>query len=79
VATLLVRKLEPERVERLKRQAAAQGRSVEAKHRAILRAALRPKLSGKELLDMLREGDLWPEHAEPDHWRCEDRGEAADF
>ena len=52
VATLLVRKLEPELVERLKRQAASHGRSVAAEHRAILRAALQPKLDGKELFEM---------------------------
>jgi plasmid stability protein len=42
VATLLVRKLEPELVERLKRRALAHGRSVEAEHRALLEEALRP-------------------------------------
>jgi plasmid stability protein len=79
VATLLVRKLEPELIERLKRQAASHGRSVEAEHRAILRAALQPKLDGKELFEMLREGATWPEDTEPDGWRPGDRGEPADY
>ena len=78
MATLLVRKLEAELVERLKRQAASHGRSVEAEHRAILRAALQPKLDGKELFEMLREGETWPEGTEPDGWRRADRGEPAD-
>jgi plasmid stability protein len=79
MATLLVRKLELELVERLKRRAAAHGRSVEAEHRAILRAALEPKLGGKELFDMLREGETWPADSEPDDWRRDDRGEPADY
>jgi antitoxin FitA len=79
MATLLVRKLELELVERLKRRAAAHGRSVEAEHRAILRAALQPKLDGKELFDMLREGETWPADSEPDGWRPDDRGEPADY
>jgi antitoxin FitA len=38
--TLIVRNVEPSLVQALKRQAAAHGRSVEAEHREILRAAL---------------------------------------
>jgi len=79
MATLLVRKLELELVERLKRRAAAHGRSVEAEHRAILRAALQPKLGGKELFDRLREGETWPIESEPESWRYDDRGEPADY
>jgi plasmid stability protein len=79
MATLLVRKLELELVERLKRRAAAHGRSVEAEHRAILRAALEPKLGGKELFELLREGETWPADSEPDDWRRDDRGEPADY
>jgi antitoxin FitA len=79
VATLLVRKLEPELVERLKRHAASHGRSVEAEHRAIFRAALQPKLDGRQLFEMLREGEFWPEDVEPDGWRRDDRGEPADL
>ena len=78
VATLLVRKLEPELVERLKRRALAHGRSAEAEHRAILRAALGPVLSGRELFELLREGETWPPEVEPDQWRQDDRGEPAD-
>jgi plasmid stability protein len=79
VATLLVRKLEPELVERLKRRALAHGRSVEAEHRAILRAALEPVLSGRQLFELLREGETWPPEFEPDQWRPDDRGEPADL
>jgi plasmid stability protein len=79
VATLLVRKLEPELVERLKRRALAHGRSIEAEHRAILRAALQPTLSGSELFELLREGESWPPEALPDEWRQEDRGAPADL
>jgi plasmid stability protein len=39
---LVVRKLEPEVVEALRTQAARRGHSMEAEHRDILRAALRP-------------------------------------
>jgi antitoxin FitA len=77
VATLLVRKLEPELVERLKRQARAHGRSVEAEHRAILQAALQPNLGGQELFELLREGGRWPEDVEPDNWRSADTGRPA--
>ena len=45
---------------------------------AILRAALQPKLDGGELFEILREGETWPEDAEPDGWRRDDRGEPAD-
>jgi plasmid stability protein len=55
---LLVRKLEPELVEHLKRQARAHGRSVEAEHRAILQAALQPNLGGQELFELLRRREV---------------------
>jgi antitoxin FitA len=77
MATLLVRKLEPELVERLRRRARAHGRSVEAEHRAILRAALEPQLSGKQLFELLRQGEPLPAEADPDRWRIDDRGEPA--
>jgi plasmid stability protein len=76
---LLVRKLEPELVERLKRRALSHGRSVEAEHRAILRAALEPALSGRELFEHLRQGETWPAEVESDQWRHDDRGEPADL
>lgn len=48
MATLLVRKLDDNLVDRLKRRAASHGRSVEAEHRAILEEALRPRgMSGR--------------------------------
>jgi plasmid stability protein len=46
-ANLLVRNVESELVERLRCQARAHGRSVEAEHRAILRAALAPTDGGR--------------------------------
>jgi plasmid stability protein len=52
-ARLIVRNLEPEIVTALKIRAAQTGRSMEAEHREILRAALRParqRTSFKELL-----------------------------
>jgi plasmid stability protein len=39
---LLVRKVDDDLIRRLKQRAAAAGRSVEAEHRALLEAALRP-------------------------------------
>jgi antitoxin FitA len=56
MATLIVRRLAEDTVRRLKERAAAHGRSAEAEHRAILEAALRPKLTGAELVARLREG-----------------------
>jgi plasmid stability protein len=56
VATLLVRRLDDDLVHRLKARASAHGRSVEAEHRAILEAALRPKMTGQELWDKLARG-----------------------
>ncbi len=54
MATLLVRKLDDNLVDRLKRRAATHGRSVEAEHRAILEEALKPKgISGRELLEIM--------------------------
>ncbi len=79
MATLLVRKLEPELIERLKKRAAAHGRSVEAEHRDILRGALRPELSGRELFELLRAGEPFGADLDPDLWREEDRGEPADL
>jgi plasmid stability protein len=58
MAQLLVRKLEGEVVAELKKRAARNGRSVEAEHREILRAVLRPKdgLSLKDLLSRMPAG-----------------------
>jgi plasmid stability protein len=79
MATLLVRKLEAELIERLRRRARAHGRSVEAEHREILRAALAPELSGRDLFELLRQGEPFPTEADPDSWRADDRGEPADL
>lgn len=49
---LLVRGLDDEVVALLKQRAAANGRSVEAEHRAILEAAVRP--SGESLIEISR-------------------------
>jgi plasmid stability protein len=56
VATLLVRRLDDDLVHRLKVRASAHGRSAEAEHRAILEAALRPRMTGQELWDKLARG-----------------------
>jgi antitoxin FitA len=57
MASLIVRRLEDDLVRRLKTRALAHGRSAEAEHRAILEAALRPELSGRELWQMLSRGE----------------------
>ncbi|MBV8481870.1 MAG: DNA-binding protein [Verrucomicrobia bacterium] len=61
MAQLLVRDLEPEVVQALKKRAAEEGTSVEEAHRRLLREALlktAPKLSFKEaLLRMPDDGD----------------------
>ena len=45
MAQLIVRKLDDELVQALKRRAAQRGRSAEAEHREILRVALAPEIS----------------------------------
>jgi hypothetical protein len=62
--SLLVRKVDPELVESLKRRAAANHRSVEAEHRAILQQALRPLVTGEELLRRLRPPEPLPDNFE---------------
>jgi plasmid stability protein len=52
----LVRNVEAELVERLKRRAHARGRSIEAEHREILREALTPAQTGCDLLALIRSG-----------------------
>jgi plasmid stability protein len=56
MATLIVRKLDDDLVQRLKERARAHGRSAEAEHRLILREALcpKPKMTGAELWRALR-------------------------
>ncbi len=61
MATLIVRRLDEEIVRRLKERAAAHGRSAEAEHRVILEAALRPRMTGAELVERLREGGPEPQ------------------
>jgi plasmid stability protein len=56
MATLLVRRLDDDLVRRLKVRASAHGRSAEAEHRAILEAALRPKMTGRQLWNKLARG-----------------------
>jgi len=67
VAQLIVRNLDEDLVQRLKRRAAAHGRSAEEEHRQLLRQALRPEGLGEALLampdvgadaDFERQGDL---------------------
>lgn len=79
MATLLVRKLDAALVARLKRQAATHGRSAEAEHREILRAALAPRLTGKELFEALRQGGPFAADVDPDDWRTVDHGDPAEL
>jgi plasmid stability protein len=53
MASLIVRRLDDDLVRRLKARARAHGRSAEAEHRAILEAALRSELTGRELWQKL--------------------------
>jgi antitoxin FitA len=53
MAQLVVRKLESRVVVELRRRAARSGRSMEAEHREILRAALLPERSRKSLKELL--------------------------
>ena len=55
VAQLIVRKLDEAVVAELRRRAARSGRSMEAEHREILRAALRPGRGAKSLKELLRQ------------------------
>ncbi len=56
MATLIVRKLDDEVVQRLKARARAHGRSAEAEHRLILQEVLspKPKMTGAEFWESLR-------------------------
>ncbi len=56
MATLIVRKLDDDLVQRLKARAKAHGRSAEAEHRLILQETLcpKPKMTGAEFWDSLR-------------------------
>jgi plasmid stability protein len=53
MASLIVRRLDEDLVRRLKARALAHGRSAEAEHRAILEAALRSELTGRDLWQKL--------------------------
>jgi plasmid stability protein len=55
VAQLIVRKLETRVVAELRKQAARNGRSMEAEHREILRAAFQQGKLRKSLKDLLAE------------------------
>ena len=57
MAQLIVRNLDEELVLRLKRRAAANGRSTEEEHRQLLRQALRPEGLGEALVAMPNVGD----------------------
>ena len=52
MAQLIVRNLDEDLVQRLKRRAAAHGRSAEEEHRQLLRQVLRPEGLGEALLAM---------------------------
>ena len=77
MANLLVRNVETELVERLRRQARAHGRSIEAEHRAILRAALGPRRTGRDLLALIRSGPGLG--LDPDAVRSAETGRPADL
>ena len=53
MAQLVVRRLDPKVVVELRKRAARSGRSMEAEHREILRAALRPGRGTQSLKDLL--------------------------
>jgi plasmid stability protein len=55
VAQLIVRRLEDRVVAALRRRAARSGRSMEAEHREILRAALRPTRGATSLKELLQQ------------------------
>ncbi len=57
VAQLIVRNLDEDLVQRLKRRAAANGRSTEEEHRQLLRQVLRPEGFAEALLAMPNVGD----------------------
>jgi len=57
VAQLIVRNLDDDLVQRLKRRAAANGRSMEEEHRQLLRQVLRPEGLAEALLAMPNVGD----------------------
>lgn len=52
MAQLIVRNLDADLVRRLKRRAAAHGRSMEEEHRSLLRQVLQPEGLGDALLAM---------------------------
>ena len=53
MAQLVVRRLDPEVVMALRKRAARSGRSMEAEHREILRAALRPERRPTSLKELI--------------------------
>ena len=57
VAQLIVRNLDEDLVQRLKRRAAANGRSTEEEHRQLLRQVLRPEGLAEALLAIPNVGD----------------------
>jgi plasmid stability protein len=64
MAQLLVREVSEDVVRRLKERAKAHGRSVEAEHRLILEAAVRPPLSTSEWAERIAStgvGELDPD------------------
>ena len=77
MAQLIVRNLDSKIVERLKLRAARRGRSAEAEHRDILRAALSGRSPEKTLKDRLLE--MPAVGKEPDFSRSRDRGRRPRF
>ncbi len=66
MAQLIVRNIDEEIVRRLKNRAAQHGRSAEAEHRGILRAALRPQDPGSSIKAQLSQ---MPDVGEDDDFR----------
>ncbi|MEO8189484.1 MAG: DNA-binding protein [Acidobacteriota bacterium] len=77
MAQLIVRNLEPKLVEKLKLRAARRGRSAEAEHREILRAALTGRSAGKTLKQRLLE--MPPVGQDGDFARSRDLGRRTRF
>ena len=80
MATLVVRRLDDDLVQRLKARASAHGCSAEAEHRAILEEALRPARTGAELVAALRGKGPWLDEDWDERLRELDQpAEAPDF
>jgi hypothetical protein len=55
------------------------GRSLEAEHREILRAAVASEICGQDLYDLLRRSAVFDEQMKPEDWRLPDPGKPAEL